>query len=100
MIATELKLQTEIEALKRRVRDLERAVSRASIGAVGGGIDVDCLFVGGKILVPPAQTSDFLKVELDGSGVSWVGALPEENEEDSEVFDVRKNHLHLPGNMA
>lgn len=39
MISIEQKLQTQIEDLKRRVRDLERAGGRASLGSIGGDVD-------------------------------------------------------------
>ena len=35
MISMEKKLQSQIEDLKRRVRDIERAIGRANLGAVG-----------------------------------------------------------------
>lgn len=39
MISTEQKLQMQIEDLKRRMRELERAIARPSLGAVSEGVD-------------------------------------------------------------
>lgn len=63
----------------------------------GGGITYDYLFVGSKKITPPERTTDFLKVNLDGSGSSWVAAMPETQDEDAVVIDVTKNRIYING---
>jgi hypothetical protein len=63
----------------------------------GGGITYDYLFVGSKKITPPERTTDFLKVNLDGSGSSWVAAMPETQDEDAVVIDVTKNRIYIHG---
>jgi len=49
MLSVEFKLQTEIEVLKRRVRDLERSIGRASLGSIGGTTDYSVFAFGFSI---------------------------------------------------
>ena len=63
------------------------------------GLDYDYVFVGAKKVSVPARTTNFLKIMLDGSGCSWVAAMPETQDEDAEVRDVTKNRIYLTGNM-
>ena len=80
----------------RKVLDLRPAARAAK-----GGLDYDYLYVGGKKLTPPLKTTNFLKVYLDGTTTpEWVAAMPETQDSDAEVFDVRKNRIHLPGNFG
>lgn len=62
-----------------------------------GGMDYDYLFVGAGKVTPPEKTTNFLKVNLDGSGSSWVAAMPETQDEDAVVFDVTKNRIYIHG---
>ena len=100
MLSTEQKLQSEIEELKRRVRDLERALGRANFAWLGGGITLDYLFVGVKKVTIPAMTTDFLNIMLDGSGASWVAAMPETQASDSVTIDVTKNRIYFSGEFG
>lgn len=66
-----------------------------------GGITHDYVYVGDKKLTVPTRTTNFLKVYLDGrTAPEWVAAMPETQASDSEVFDVTKNRIQLPGNFA
>jgi hypothetical protein len=65
------------------------------------GLDYDYVYVGGKRLIPPAKTTNFLKVYLDGvTACEWVEAMPETQDANAEVFDVTKNRIHLSGNFG
>lgn len=68
----------------------------------GGGINYDYVYVGGKKLTPPAKTTNFLKVYLDGTTTpEWVEAMPDdEQDSNAEIFDVTKNRISLPGNFG
>lgn len=67
-----------------------------------GGITTDYVFVGGKKLeISQENQTNFLKVYLDGvTSPAWVEAMPETQDSNTEVFDVTKNRIHLPGNFA
>jgi len=69
-------------------------------GTGAGGQDYDYVFVGTKKVTPPAKTSNFLKVMLDGSACSWVGAMPETQDSNAVVIDVTKNRLYLSGEFG
>ena len=65
------------------------------------GLTYDYVYVGQNPLEVPTKTTNFLKVYLDGVTLpEWVPAMPESQDEDSEVFDVTKNQIHLPGNFG
>jgi hypothetical protein len=67
----------------------------------GSGITTDYVYVGGNRLEVPEKTTSYLKVYLDGTtSPEWVEAMPETQDSDAEVFDVRKNRIHLPGNFG
>ena len=71
------------------------------IAGDGGVLTTDYVYVGGNRLTVPTKTTNFLKVYLDGVTLpEWVEAMPESQDEDSEVFDVTKNRIHLPGNFG
>lgn len=83
--------------LNRRL-DETRATANKRLNLGGsGGMDYDYLFVGAKKVTPPEKTTNFLKVNLDGSGSSWVEAMPETQDEDAVVFDVTKNRIYIHG---
>ena len=74
---------------------------RITEGEGEGGITHDYVYVGDKKLTVPTRTTNFLKVYLDGTTApKWVAAMPETQASDSEVFDVTKNRIQLPGNFA
>ena len=91
----------------RRLINLTRRV--AALEASSSGI-IDCpnvglpvggrVWVGGKPVTVPERTSNYLSVKLDGSGCSWVDAMPDVMPEDAEIFDVTKDEIHLPGNFG
>lgn len=103
MLSYQQLAQIEIAQLKRRVQALERALGRSSPASLGGGgIDYDLVVVGGIVYVPAARTTKFLQVNADGS-TSWAAAMPAAGESmpaNAEIFDVTKNHIHLPGEAA
>ena len=68
-------------------------------GPGGGGINYDKIYVGGRTYTPGAKTTNFLKVNADGSS-SWVASITDPMPTGSEVYDVTKNHIHLPGETA
>jgi hypothetical protein len=77
-----------------------KPLARAGAAGAGGGIDYDCVFVGGrKYAVTAERTSNFLQINADGT-TQWIPAMPDVFEEGTEVFDVTKNHIHLPGETA
>lgn len=66
----------------------------------GGGISYDYVYVGGrKYAVTAEKTSNFLQVNNDGTSL-WVAAMPDVMPTNAEVYDVTKNEIHLPGEMA
>jgi hypothetical protein len=74
--------------------------ARSGSGAAAGGIDFDFVFVGGvKYAVTAARTSNYLQVNANGT-TEWVPAMPDIMPTGSEVYDVTKNHIHLPGETA
>jgi hypothetical protein len=86
--------------LNRRLDETRATANkRLNLGGSGsgGGITYDYLFVGSKKITPPERTTDFLKVNLDGSGSSWVAAMPETQDEDAVVIDVTKNRIYIHG---
>ena len=64
-------------------------------GGGGGGHDYDYLFVGAKKVTPSAKTTNFLKIMLDGSGSSWVAAMPTTQDQNAVVIDVTKNRIYI-----
>ena len=63
------------------------------------GMDYDKIYVGGKTYTPGAKTTNFLKVNADGSS-SWVASITNPMPTGSEVYDVTKNHIHITGATA
>jgi len=83
-----------------RERGIVERPRRMEVSA-SSGWSYDTVWVGGKPLTPPARTSNYLKIYLDGTTTpEWVAAMPAEQSEDYEVFDVTKLQIHLPGNFA
>ena len=60
------------------------------------------VWVGGKKVVVPDATTSYLKVPFNGDDCTWVGAIPDIMDEDSEVFDITQTagDIHLPGNYG
>ena len=72
-------------------------------GGGGGGAFTGNVWVGGtKVSVPDPKTDRYLRVELDGSGCSWVSDIPDTMPEDAEIYDSyhTAGDIHLPGNFA
>jgi len=65
-----------------------------------GGLAYDYVIVGRSKAVPPTRTTNFLKVFHDGSTPEWVEAMPETQDADATVYDVTKNRIYLPGEVA
>jgi hypothetical protein len=66
-----------------------------------GGIDYDKIYIGGIEYTPGANPNnyDFLQVGADGS-CSWIPAMISPMPAGSEIYNVTKNHIHLPGETA
>ena len=66
-----------------------------------GGIDTDYIYVGGIEYTPGANPNSykFLQVGADGSS-SWIPAMISPMPTGYEIYNVTKNHIHLPGETA
>ncbi len=66
-----------------------------------GGVDYDKIYIGGIEYTPGANTNnyDFLQVNADGSS-SWIPAMISPMPTGSEIFNIRKNHIHITGATA
>lgn len=101
-------IQDELDRIDSELHDTSIATDdigvRIPFGRImpgGGGINYDYVYVGGKKLTPPAKTTNFLKVYLDGTTTpEWVSAMPETQDSNAEVFDVTKNRIHLAANFG
>ncbi|MFA5423477.1 MAG: hypothetical protein WC374_06420 [Phycisphaerae bacterium] len=70
-------------------------------GTGTGGIDYDHIYVGGIEYTPGANSNnyDFLQVGADGSS-SWIPAMISPMPTGYEIYNVRKNHIHITGATA
>ena len=66
-----------------------------------GGMDYDHIYIGGIEYTPGANPNDydFLQVGADGSS-SWIPAMISPMPTGSEIYNVRKNHIHITGATA
>src|ERR1035437_488211 len=46
--------------------------------------------------------TNFLSIQLDGSGYDWVGSMPDSQPADAVVFqlDQTAGNIHIPGSIA
>ena len=71
------------------------------VGADGGGTDTDKIYIGGIEYTPGANTNgyDYIQIGSDGSS-SWIPAMISPMPTGYEIYNIRKNHIHLPGETA
>jgi len=79
----------------RRVLDLSHKRARR------GGIDYDYIYVGGIEYTPGANPNgyNFLQISADGSS-SWIPAMISPMPTGYEIYNIRRNHIHIPGTFA
>ena len=67
----------------------------------GGGVDYDKVYIGGIEYTPGANTNnyDYIQIGADGSS-SWIEAMISPMPTGYEIYNVKKNHIHLPGETA
>ena len=67
----------------------------------GAGVDYDKVYIGGIEYTPGANTNnyDFIQIGADGSS-SWIEAMISPMPTGYEIYNVKKNHIHLPGETA
>ena len=84
----------------RDARGLEHP-RRLSLAGTGGGIDYDYVYVGGIEYEPGANPNgyDFLQIGADGSS-SWIEAMISPMPTGYEIYNVKKNHIHITGATA
>ena len=61
------------------------------------------VWIGGKKVNVPTRTTNYLKITFGTTpSASWVAAMPETMDSDSEVFDINQTagDLHLPASMG
>jgi len=70
-------------------------------GAGGGGQDTDVIYIGGIEYTPGANTNDydFIQIGADGSS-SWIPAMISPMPTGYEIYNIRKNHIHITGATA
>ena len=70
-------------------------------GAGISGMDYDYIYIGGIEYTPGANPNDydFLQVGADGSS-SWIPAMISPMPEGYEIYNIRKNHIHITGATA
>ena len=70
-------------------------------GGGGGGTDYDKIYVGGIEYTPGENTNDydFLQIGADGSS-SWIEAMISPMPTGYEIYNIRKNHIHISGATA
>jgi len=71
----------------------------------GGGIDTDMIIIGGIKYLESSITgvkTHFLEIDrsADTPTLAWIAAMPDNAGPFKEVYDVTKNHIHLPGMTA
>jgi hypothetical protein len=66
-----------------------------------GGTDTDKIYVGGIEYTPGVNTNnyDYIQVNADGSS-SFIPAMISPMPTGSEIFNIRKNHIHISGATA
>ena len=98
------------EFLFNKIKDLESAsapspsyhpgAGETSVES-GGGIDYDHIYIGGIEYTPGENTNDydFLQIGADGSS-SWIEAMISPMPTGYEIYNIRKNHIHITGATA
>jgi len=66
-----------------------------------GGQDTDKIYIGGIEYTPGANTNDydFIQIGADGSS-SWIPAMISPMPTGYEIYNIRKNHIHITGATA
>ena len=67
----------------------------------GGGTDYDKVYIGGIEYTPGANANDydFIQIGADGSS-SWIPAMISPMPTGYEIYNIRKNHIHISGATA
>jgi len=67
----------------------------------GSGMDTDKVYIGGIEYTPGANANDydFIKIGADGSS-SFIPAMISPMPTGYEIFNIRKNHIHITGATA
>jgi hypothetical protein len=70
-------------------------------GPGGGGVDYDHIYIGGIEYTPGANPNgyDFIQIGADGSS-SWIPAMISPMPTGYEIYNVKKNHIHITGATA
>jgi len=65
------------------------------------GMDTDKIYIGGIEYTPGANPNDydFLQIGADGSS-SWIAAMISPMPTGYEIYNIRKNHIHITGATA
>ena len=65
------------------------------------GMDTDKIYIGGIEYTPGANANDydFIKIGADGSS-SWIAAMISPMPTGYEIYNIRKNHIHITGATA
>ena len=65
------------------------------------GMDYDHIYIGGIEYTPGANTNDydFIQIGADGSS-SWIPAMISPMPTGYEIYNIRKNHIHITGATA
>jgi len=65
------------------------------------GMDYDHIYIGGIEYTPGENTEgyDFLQIGADGSS-SWIVAMISPMPTGYEIYNIRKNHIHITGATA
>ena len=73
----------------------------SAAGTGTGGIDYDKIYIGGIEYTPGANTNDydFIQIGADGSS-SWIVAMISPMPTGYEIYNIRKNHIHITGATA
>ena len=80
---------------------ISSATGAVTITNTGVGIDYDHIYIGGIEYTPGANPNnyDFLQVGDDGSS-SWIPAMISPMPTGYEIYNVKKNHIHITGATA
>jgi len=67
----------------------------------GSGVDYDKVYIGGIEYTPGANTNDydFIQIGADGSS-SYIPAMISPMPTGYEIYNIRKNHIHITGATA
>jgi len=106
---TDLNYELELAKLRAQLGDLQGMMSaerpdgwgHTPFWGGGGGVDYDKVYIGGIEYTPGENTNDydFLQVGADGSS-SWIEAMISPMPTGYEIYNIRKNHIHITGATA